>query len=116
MISQLSKNNDVSLGNLYPKRDFIYVDDAITALYVIFKKSKKFNVYNIGSGKSTSILEIFNILKNISKKHVDIQSVKTLSRKQDIPGIRANISKISQLGWKPKIAIRNGLKLTYENL
>ena len=48
----------------------------------------------------------------LEKKTVPIIQEKTLLRKDDIPEIRADISKIKQLGWEPKISLDEGLKRT----
>ena len=51
-----------------PERDFVHIDDVTRIIYLVIKKSKifdKFNIYNIGSGKKTSLEEI---LKKSEKK------------------------------------------------
>jgi len=113
LISQLIKTNNFKAGNLFPKRDFIYIDDVISAIKKIIDKSHGSNIYNIGTGKSYSILEICKFLKNIGNKKMGIKSVKSLSRTSDVLDIYADINKIKKLGWKPKISIIDGLKLTY---
>ncbi len=114
IISQLLNKNTISLGNLHPKRDFIYVRDVVDAIEIILKKSNGFNTYNIGYGKSYSILDLCNILKKITGKKNQIKSIKSQSRKQDIDEVISNSSKIKKLGWKPKTNINRGLELTLD--
>jgi len=114
LISQLSKGNVFRVGNLSPKRDFIYIQDVINAIKKIIDKSHSSNIYNIGTGKSYSILEICKILQKITNKKMKIKSIKSLSRKSDILNIFADTSKIRKLGWKPQTNIIEGLKLTYD--
>ena len=66
IIQQLLTKQSIRLGNLETKRDFIYIKDSIEAILLIMKKIHGFNDYNIGTGKSTSIIQICNILKKIS--------------------------------------------------
>jgi len=113
IISQLKKSS-IKIGNLKSKRDFIYISDAIKAINLVFKKSKKFQVYNVGSGKSTSILDLCNICRRIAKTDIPIISVGKYSRKNDVDEIIANISKIKKLGWNPTISLQNGLKSTID--
>jgi len=113
LISQLLKGKKFSVGNLFPRRDFIYVKDVATSIEKILKKSNGLNTYNIGTGKSHSILEITKILQKIGDKKMKIKSLKSLSRKSDVPNIVANNSKIRNLGWKPQTDFFDGLKQTY---
>lgn len=112
IISQLDQDL-IKIGNINSIRDFVYITDAVNAIETVLKKSDSFNIYNIGSGKGTSILDICNMLKNISKKNPKIQSVKFLIRKNDAKEITANISKIKKIGWKPTISLEEGLSNTF---
>ncbi len=115
IISQfLTKKNTLYLGNLSPKRDFVYVNDAIKAIELVLKKIKGFNSYNVGSGKAYSIQEICNHLKKIANKKVTIKTTKSLKRKNDIDKIVANPTKMKKLGWTPETNFYDGIKLTYD--
>lgn len=114
IISQLLSDKSIQLGNLYPKRDFVYVSDVVKAIGISLKHLDGFNVYNIGSGKSHSIFEVCNILKKLYGSKKPIVSTKSTSRKTDIKEIVSNPSKIKKLGWKPEISLNKGLKLTLD--
>ena len=115
IIRQILTKKSLQLGNIKSKRDFLYIKDAIDAIQVIMKKNKKFNDYNIGSGKSYSILEICNIIKKLSKKdNIPIKTITSKVRKNDSSNIICNSSKIKKLGWSPKISIKKGFKLTFD--
>jgi len=109
IISQLKHQNTLKLGNTYPKRDFIHVDDVITALSIIMKKTKGFNSFNVGTGISHSILQVCNLSAKLCDKKIIVKSVKGISRKKDIQNIVADSSKIQKLGWKPKISLNKGI-------
>ena len=112
IITQLLSNMTVKIGNLYPKRDFIYKDDTIRAFQIAIKNLKNFNIYNIGSERSYSIQEIYNILKKFSGKKNLVITAKTKIRKNDVKNVVSDCSKIKKLGWKPEISINEGLELT----
>jgi len=114
IISQLLTKNNISIGNTFPKRDFIFIDDVIRAISVVLENSSGFNIFNIGSGKSHSILELCTLLQKISGKNSTIKSIKSLKRKNETPEIVSNNSKIKKLGWKPSTSILDGLKITYD--
>ncbi len=115
IINQIRTSNMIKLGNLYPKRDFVFVDDVVSAIELVIKKSSGFEIFNIGSGKSFSIQEICKILQQISDKNIAIRSVHALKRKQEIRNVISNISKIVKIGWRPQTSIKTGLQVTFEN-
>lgn len=114
IISQMVSNKSIRLGNLYPKRDFVYIVDAVKAIEIVLKKLDGFSIYNVGTGKSHSILEICNILKRLTRSTAPLISTKTYSRKDEINNVISNPSKIKKLGWKPSVTIQKGLQMTLE--
>ena len=112
IITQLLSNRTIKIGNLSPKRDFIYIDDFIRAFQIVMKNLKGFNIYNVGSERSYSIQEICNILKKLAGKKISVVTDKTKLRKNDVKNVVSDCSKIKKLGWKPKISINEGLELT----
>lgn len=112
IISQLLTKNQIHLGNMHTKRDFLYVDDAINGIITILKKIHGFNSYNIGSDKSYTISQICDNLTKIAGKKVKINEHKS-SRKNDVLEIVSDSKKLKRLGWKPKTKLNQGLELTY---
>jgi len=114
IISQLLEKNVIRLGNVHPKRDFVYIDDVVKAMDLVLKKSQGLNIYNVGTGKSYSILDLCNLLRKIARKKILVKSVKSYSRKSEVDEIVSNSSKIRKLGWKPKVELLDGLKITFD--
>lgn len=100
----------LEVGNLDAIRDFTDVRDGIEALYLISKKGKPGEIYNIGSGKVYSIKEILEILLSLSEIDFDVQIKRSKLRKTDIPILWADISKINKIaGWTATIPIEKTL-------
>ena len=117
IINQYMTKQSVNLGNLKPKRDFIYIDDVIDAIKLVLKDQKGYEVFNIGSGKSTSIKSICDKVSKITKNKNKINSVKNRRRKNEIKEIRCDYSKINKrYKWVPKYNLDLGLQKTYEKL
>lgn len=95
-------------------RDFTYIDNVVDAnIKALFTTNKKCNgeVFNIGAGGRTTILELFNILKN--ELNFKNNPILNPIRKGDIPHSNADIKKaLNLLKWSPKINTEEGLKLT----
>lgn len=115
IISQVLDNSlaEVRLQDLSPRRDYVYMDDFIRALILLFEKGSP-GIYNIGSGYSLSVKEIVEtILKisGISKKTVSTGEI----RKNEIPDVVADISKIkAETGWHPEVTFEEGVRRIVE--
>ena len=112
ILDQLKTKRIIKLGNMYPKRDFVYVTDVVNAIKLVLEKNSGFNVYNVGSEKSHSISEICKIIKNITGKKFIVKSTASLSRKTEVDNIVSDSSKIKKLGWKVTVPLETGLKIT----
>ena len=117
IINQMINNSKIILGNTSPKRDFIFINDVIAGLIKIINSKKKgFEIYNIGSGKSTSVE---NLVKNcfiVSNKKLKIISSKEKKRKNEIMNIQANISKMKkEFNWETEVSLKKGLEITYNH-
>ena len=96
------------VGNGKQTRDFIHVDDLTNALIKIVKSNLKNKVYNLGSGKETSINKIASIIGG--------RKIFIPKRKGETKRSCANISKIRKdIKWKPKISISKGIKRLFNN-
>ena len=107
-LSQKKNNMPLTIvGNGKQTRDFIHVDDLVSAFIKVIKSRYVNKIYNIGSGKRTSIntiASIFNGKKSLYQ--LDQENLRTL----------ANISKLKKdINWKPKISIESGIKKLLSN-
>lgn len=114
IMKQCFKKNTVKLGNLKSTRDFVFVKDVVDALIFIAKKGKSNNIYNVGTGVETSIGDLAKKIINLIDKKVGLKNIKNKRRnvKIDVKRSMADISKIKKLGWKPKVSLSEGLKIT----
>ena len=103
-LSQTKKNKKLTIvGDGKQTRDFIHVDDLANAFIKVIKSKKVNKIYNLGSGKKTSINLIAKIFGG-KKKFIPI-------RPGEPKNSLANISKIKkEIKWKPKISIEEGIK------
>lgn len=91
------------------KRDYIYINDVVDAMFCV-KNYKTNNIlYNLGSGISYSINEVIDIIRNITKKEIVLNY--TNKREFDINNNCLDIGLIKQdLHWKPKVNICEGIE------
>jgi UDP-glucose 4-epimerase len=93
-------------------RDFVHVLDLAEAIKCCIENKLQIAntvTYNIGSQEGYTIREILDMINEVSGR--DIETVSKPSRVFDCEFNVLNISKInSELGWKPKVKIREGLE------
>ena len=108
------KKNIQIYGNNYDTkdgtclRDYIHISDILTGIEksIIFLDKNKSNIFNLGSGKCYSVLDVIRNCEKMIKKNANILS-KNL-RKHDAAILMCDISKSDKiLKWKP---IKSNLK------
>lgn len=96
------------VGDGKQTRDFIHVDDLANAFLKAIKSKSVNKIYNLGSGKRTSINTIAEIFGG-KKKFV-------AKRPGEPKSSLADISKIKrEMKWKPNISIKAGIKKLLES-
>jgi len=96
-------------------RDFIWVGDIVRACILSMEKeSANYEIFNVGSGKPISIVEIANLLIKLLGK--DLKPEITYKfRKGDVRHCYADISKIKEkIGFEPETTLEEGLKKLIE--
>ena len=94
-------------------RDFIHVMDLseahVAALNHIKKNKPKINIFNIGTGKGTTVLELIKIFEKVNNCSINYKFCPR--RDGDISQSIADISKaLFYLDWKPLLSIENSCK------
>ena len=87
----------------------IYVSDVVAANLCVANAEIKneIRIFNVGSGISYSNNEILAKFESYGYKNV----VHAPERPGDIKHTLADISKLKELGWEPKVNFDEGLKL-----
>jgi UDP-glucose 4-epimerase len=110
-LNRLKKNKPpIIFGTGKQTRDFIHAHDVARAFFLALRYNKtKFDVFNLGTGKSTSINTLARYFLNSTKKH----STRLIHRKA-IPGIiiynSMNNTKLKKgLGLIPSVSLKEGI-------
>lgn len=98
-------------GSGNPKREFMFVDDAADALVFLMNNYSSEEVINVGTGIDYSIRELAESISQL----VEYQGlIRWDTTKPD--GMLSRLldnSKLTDMGWKSKFSLDEGLKLTY---
>jgi len=118
LINQLKQNVEkIDLTSGVQKRDFIYITDIVNGYETIIQninKLSKFEEIELGSGNS---IEVKKFVKQIVKELKLKQEINTNLNFGVVPyrdnenmEMKADIQKLTNLGWKPKVSIEDGIK------
>ena len=120
MIRKLKLNTPtIELTTGIQIRDFIHIDDVLDAYFVLIENLHKFKGYNIlplGSGAGYTIREIVELMKDFCNSTSELKFGAVPMRENELMKSDADISILKDLGWKPKIDIEFGLKLTIDSI
>lgn len=108
---KMSKNEPVTIfGNGEQVRDYIYVQDVVDTSVRALENAKN-EIYNIGTGKETTILELFNILAK--KLNYNQQPVFDSAKSGELFYNCLNVTKgIIQLSMRNLFNLEAGLEFT----
>ena len=114
-------------GTGVPLREFLHVDDLASAVVFCLeywdpesesapkdKNGEKINYLNVGFGKDISIKDLAELIADLAGYKGKINWDKT--KPDGTPKKLLNIDKIKELGWYPKIDLKEGILRTLEEI
>ena len=110
--TQIKNGNDLNIfEDGLESRDFVFIDDVVDATILgIEKEEADFEVFNVGSGKGTTVLEVAESLKKYYQSDINIK-ISGNFRLGDIRHNVADLSKIeNKLGFHAKVDFQSGIK------
>jgi len=112
---QLSKNIEskatLTTGNLSVIRDFLDVRDVVKAYYLLLKKGRSGEVYNICSGNGILLSDIISKMSEILNLSIETKINPDLIRPNENKKIIGSYQKIkNELGWQPEIPLNKSLE------
>ena len=94
-------------------RDFVNVNDVAAAVVASMESKVTGEVFNIGSGKPTTINELATSIIELTGSKNEVRFEK--ARAGDIKDSYADVSKAKKLlGFEPKVSLRSGLQTLIE--
>lgn len=113
-----SNSSEIKLTKGEQLRDFIYIDDIVSAYLKILKNLESlqgFNEFDVGTGE---LISIKNFVLELKEEYEDYfgKINKKLSfgsvpyRKKEVMSVNVNSNPLTKIGWVPKIKLRKGIK------
>jgi len=104
-------NEVVVWGTGTPRREFLHVDDLADAVLFLMQSYESRELINVGVGVDLSILELATLVAGVVGFTGNIQLDPT--KPDGTPRKLLDVSKLTSLGWRPKIDLETGLRQTY---
>ena len=113
LINEIKENQDINLydgGDVY--RDYIHVDDVVSAINLVINSGEVNQIYNVGNGESIYLGETLQYAKkllNSISKFTSIEAV-DFHKKVQTKNMVLDISKLKALGYTPKYNMNDIIK------
>jgi len=115
---QLFESHKEGIPNGHQKRDFIYVKDLVDVLIWFFNKRINSGIYNLGSGKASTFLDLSKLVFKYMNIDENIEFIPTPVEIRDSYQYftQANMDKLKSIGYdKPFTNLEEGIKDYVEN-
>lgn len=115
IVRAVHEGRTIELGNLWPKRDLIFVTDTAAALVALAAGPPGFEVFNVGTGVGTAIEEVVAAIERLVGSTLEVRQVPERMRNDDGHLISDPRKLMKATGWKPRYDLRAGLGLLLES-
>lgn len=110
IIDQLKQGKSPSLTRCEQLWDYLYVDDAASAILSI-AYHKAVGIFNIGTGRAQSLKTVVDLIKNEIDPSATVNYGAVPYRPDQVMHLEADVSRIfSATGWQFKVSIEEGIK------
>ena len=100
-------------GDGSPMREFLHSDDLAEALTFLMENYSDKGFVNVGFGSDVTIKDLAELIQKTVGHKGEIHWDN--SKPNGTPKKLMDSGKLLKLGWKPKIALENGIQMVYEN-
>jgi GDP-L-fucose synthase len=99
-------------GTGTPRREFLHVDDCVSACLFLLEKYDSPEIINVGFGEDISIRELAELVCDVVGFDGELSWDK--AKPDGTPRKLLDVSKLRALGWTPTIKLRDGIAQTYD--
>ncbi len=116
IISQAMKGDEISVLDIRPARDFVFIEDLLDAVHKSITSDLRFGIINVGTGIASTVEQLIFLLAEIIGRKLTINSLNQ-ERFGEINSTQADIAQAKVLiGWQPKWSLSQGLREVWRDL
>jgi GDP-L-fucose synthase len=110
--AKLAHAPDVTIwGTGTPKREFLHVDDLADAAITLMRTYSGAEIVNVGTGEDISIHDLAMLVRDVVGFEGAL--VQDTSKPDGTPRKLLDVSRLTSLGWRARISLRDGITQTY---
>lgn len=98
-------------GSGTPRREFLHVDDLADACLFLLGRYSDDEPINVGTGEDVTIRELAEVIADVVGYRGAF--VYDATKPDGMPRKRLDVGRLTALGWRPRIALRDGISQTY---
>jgi len=102
----------IAWGTGKPRREFLHVADLAEAIVLLLERYDEESIINVGCGTDVTVKELCETVRAVVgyKGRLEFDATKP----DGTPRKLLDVSKISALGWRPRIALPAGIEQVYD--
>lgn len=113
ILAGLRNGNLLQLGNMEPRRDYVYVSDVVEALLRLGAYEGTRQVFNVGTGVGVSVWDLVNALEKVIGSAIRVETDPAKVRAVERRNLVADISLARrELKWSASVSLEEGLENT----
>jgi len=101
----------VAWGTGTPRREFLHVTDLAEAVVLLLERYDEEPIINVGCGEDVTIRELCETVMAVTR-YAGRLTFDT-SRLDGVPRKLLDVSRITALGWRPRVSLRSGIEQVY---
>ncbi len=101
----------VMWGTGTPRREFLHVDDLGSAAVFLMRTYSGEDIVNVGVGEDVTIRELAETIRSVVG--FDGEIIQDLSKPDGTPRKLMNVDRLTALGWRARVGLRQGIEDTY---
>ncbi|MEO8389145.1 NAD(P)-dependent oxidoreductase [Polaromonas sp.] len=110
ILSQVVAGKEIRVLDLKPRRDYVFIDDVVSAFLQSLQSTSTYEKINIGSGVSYSVQDVIDVIQSVAGTSLPVVS-QSSERAQEIPDVMADISLARRnLSWTPRWTFTDGVQ------
>ncbi|HOX15137.1 MAG TPA: GDP-L-fucose synthase [Smithellaceae bacterium] len=111
--ARAADNSEVTIwGTGAPLREFIFADDLADAVLFLLQHYEGFDMVNVGTEDEISTEDLARLIKDITGFKGGIRFDR--SKPDGMPRKTLDKTRLFSLGWRPRVSLRDGLRITYQ--
>ncbi len=111
--ARMADSSDVTIwGTGAPLREFIFADDLADAVLFLLQHYEGLDIVNIGTEEEISMADLAFLIRDVIGFKGNIRFDR--SKPDGMPRKTLDKTRLFYLGWRPRVSLREGLKITYQ--